>query len=128
MVGLASGFGYALYSIFSTYALKKYHSITITFYTFVLAALGTLPLSHVPELMPMLSNPQVLLYGAGLIKTPFSTTCVPLFSSFINIKCFFAYFLLTLRFLPGELHIQNHNTSQNQYDSTQFPQRHALVE
>lgn len=66
LVGLASGFGYALYSIFSTYALKKYHSITITFYTFVLAALGTLPLSHVPELMPMLSNPQVLLYGAGL--------------------------------------------------------------
>ena len=46
--------------------MKKYHSITITFYTFVLAALGTLPLSHVPELMPMLSNPQVLLYGAGL--------------------------------------------------------------
>ncbi len=66
LVGLASAFGYALYSIFSTYALKKYHSITITFYTFVLAALGTLPLSHVSELAPMLQNPAVLLYGAGL--------------------------------------------------------------
>lgn len=66
LVGLASAFGYALYSIFSTYALKKYHSITITFYTFVLAALGTLPLSHVSELAPLLQNPSVLLYGAGL--------------------------------------------------------------
>lgn len=66
LVGLGAGFGYALYSIFSTYALKKYHSITITFYTFVLAALGTLPLSHVNQMLPMLQNPQVLLYGAGL--------------------------------------------------------------
>ncbi len=66
LVGLASAFGYALYSIFSTYALKKYHSITITFYTFVLAALATLPLSHVTELAPMLRDPSVLLYGTGL--------------------------------------------------------------
>lgn len=66
LVGLGAGFGYALYSIFSTYALRKYHSITITFYTFVLAALGTLPLSHVTELVPMLGNPSVILNGIGL--------------------------------------------------------------
>lgn len=66
VMGLASGFGYALYSIFSTYALKKYHSITITFYTFVLAALATLPLSEPGQLFPMLQQPAVLLYGLGL--------------------------------------------------------------
>lgn len=66
LFGLASGFGYALYSIFSTYALKKYHSITITFYTFVLATIGTLPLSDLPALLPRLQEPEVLLYGMGL--------------------------------------------------------------
>lgn len=66
LIGLASGFGYALYSIFSTYALKKYHSITITFYTFVLAALATLPFSRVNQILPLIQEPKVLLYGLGL--------------------------------------------------------------
>ncbi len=66
LVGLGAGFGYALYSIFSTYALRKYHSITITFYTFVLATLGTIPLSHVTELAPMLTNPSVIVNSIGL--------------------------------------------------------------
>ena len=35
LIGLASGFTYALYSIFSTYALKKYQPLTVTFYTFL---------------------------------------------------------------------------------------------
>ena len=43
LVGLGAGLGYALYSIFSRYALKKgYHSLTITFYTFFIAAIATL--------------------------------------------------------------------------------------
>lgn len=66
IMGLGSAVGYSMYSIFSTFALKKYHSITITFYTFLLATIGVLPLSHVGELMPVLHNPQVLLYGFGL--------------------------------------------------------------
>lgn len=46
LVGLGAGFGYALYSIFSRYALNKgYHSLTITFYTFLIAGLGTMVLS-----------------------------------------------------------------------------------
>lgn len=44
LAGLGSGFGYALYSIFSRYALEKgYHSLTISFYTFVFAMSGTIP-------------------------------------------------------------------------------------
>lgn len=45
LFGLCSGFGYALYSIFSKFALKKYASSTITFYTILFCALFSLPLS-----------------------------------------------------------------------------------
>ena len=38
-IGLASGIGYALYSIFGTYAIRAgYSSLTISFYTFLMAA------------------------------------------------------------------------------------------
>lgn len=44
LTGLGSGFGYALYSIFSRYALERgYHSLTISFYTFLVAAVGVVP-------------------------------------------------------------------------------------
>lgn len=42
LVGLGAGLGYALYSIFSRYALAKgYASLTITFYTFLIAAVAS---------------------------------------------------------------------------------------
>jgi drug/metabolite transporter (DMT)-like permease len=42
LCGLGAGLGYALYSIFGRYAIKKgYHTLTITFYTFLIAAIGT---------------------------------------------------------------------------------------
>lgn len=45
LTGLGAGFGYALYSIFGRYAIRRgYSSYTITFYTFLLAGVGTLPL------------------------------------------------------------------------------------
>ena len=41
-IGLGAGLGYALYSIFSRYALEKgYSSFTISFYTFLLATVTT---------------------------------------------------------------------------------------
>ncbi len=43
LVGLGAGLGYALYSIFGRFALERgYGSITISFYTFLFASLGTL--------------------------------------------------------------------------------------
>lgn len=48
LVGLGAGLGYALYSIFSRFAIQRgYHSLTITFYTFLFACLGALPLADV---------------------------------------------------------------------------------
>ena len=45
LFGLGAGFGYALYSIFSKFALRKYSSQTITFYTILFCAIFSLPLS-----------------------------------------------------------------------------------
>lgn len=48
LVGLGAGLGYALYSIFGRYAIERgYHSLTISFYTFVFAGIGALPLADV---------------------------------------------------------------------------------
>ncbi len=55
LFGLGSGFGYALYTIFSKFALEKYSAGTVSFYTFLFATLGSLPLSG------LLQAPQILL-------------------------------------------------------------------
>lgn len=46
LVGLGAGLGYALYSIFSRAALNRgYNSLTIIFYTFLIALIGLIPLT-----------------------------------------------------------------------------------
>ncbi len=46
LTGLGAGFGYALYSVFSRFAIKKgYGSATISAYTFLFALIGTIPLT-----------------------------------------------------------------------------------
>ena len=42
LIGLGSGIGYGLYSILGTVALKRYSPYTVTAYTFLFAALGSL--------------------------------------------------------------------------------------
>lgn len=46
LFGLGSGFGYALYSIFGKFVLKKYSPATVTFYTILFCALFSLPISE----------------------------------------------------------------------------------
>jgi len=41
LTGVASGLFYGLYSIFGRYALRRYEPLTVTFYTFLFASLGT---------------------------------------------------------------------------------------
>lgn len=43
LLGLGSGLGYALYSIFGRLALRKYHPFTLIAYTFFVASAGLLP-------------------------------------------------------------------------------------
>ena len=63
LFGLGSGFGYALYTIFGKFALEKYPSSTVTFYTFLFAALGSLPLSGLLGAPKMLLDWRVLVGG-----------------------------------------------------------------
>ncbi len=42
LYGIGAGFGYALYSILGTVALRRYRPMTVTFYTFLIAAVGSL--------------------------------------------------------------------------------------
>lgn len=52
LLGLGSGLGYALYSIFSRVSLNQgLHSITITVYTFLFSAIGGLFLADLPAII-----------------------------------------------------------------------------
>lgn len=51
LIGLGSGFGYALYSIFGKIALKKYHPLTVTAYTFLVASVCLVPFSGVGDVI-----------------------------------------------------------------------------
>ena len=41
LCGIGAGFGYALYSIFGRYGVKKYNDLTVTAYTFIFASLAS---------------------------------------------------------------------------------------
>ncbi|WP_338470041.1 EamA family transporter [Niallia sp. XMNu-256] len=70
IVGLGSGFFYALYSIFSKFALKTYHSFAITFYTFLFAIIFLVPITQLWNKWELIINPQALLYSTGLGLIP----------------------------------------------------------
>ncbi len=70
LIGLSAGFCYALYSIFSNYALKKYDTLTVIFYTFVFSTLAIMPFCNLSKI-EMLRNSQsaLLLCGIAVICT-----------------------------------------------------------
>lgn len=73
LTGLGAGFGYALYSIFSRYAIERgYGSFTITFYTFLIAAIGSLFISDAKAtVMAATVSPKCILIsvGFGIVST-----------------------------------------------------------
>lgn len=72
MTGVASGFCYALYSIFGTAALKKYHPFTVVFYAFLTAAISLIPFAGIPEIMSVLET-SPLIFGKGIALGVIST-------------------------------------------------------
>lgn len=71
LIGLCSGLGYALYSIFSKFALKKYSSLVITTYTFLVAAIVLLPFFSFKTHAALLMDWKVILlsFGLGFLPT-----------------------------------------------------------
>lgn len=75
LFGICSGFGYALYSIFSVYALRRNHFFTAIFYAFVLAAVCLAPFCDWKAVAVAVSSD----YQAGLwlIGMALFTTVLP---------------------------------------------------
>jgi len=74
MLGLGSGLGYALYSIFGKLVVDKYDAVTITFYTFFIAAVCVVPLSGAAGKVTALCSVQGILAACGLA---FFSTVLP---------------------------------------------------
>lgn len=70
LYGLSSGFGYALYSIFGKFALRRYSSPTITAYTFYCSTAASVPLAgFAANYSPAMLNLNTLggMLGIGLL-------------------------------------------------------------
>ncbi|PLT28382.1 DMT family transporter [Peribacillus deserti] len=66
IIGLGSGLGYALYSIFGKLALKRYSSYTISLYTFFFASIPLVPLTTFWTDLPGGQMITFSIYTAGL--------------------------------------------------------------
>jgi len=66
LFGLGSGFGYALYSLFGKLVTRKYNAVTITFWTFFMGAVASVPLSGVVPVMGRLLCRQGLAGAVGM--------------------------------------------------------------
>ena len=78
VTGLLSAVGYGLYSIFGTFALRKYPPLTVTTYAFLFGALGSMVLCNPAQIVGVIAAAQspgglVLL----LIVTAFVTAVLP---------------------------------------------------
>ena len=78
LIGLGSGLGYGLYSILGTIALRRYSTYTVTTYTFVTAATGSLFLSSLPDLWHKITvcsrKPYLVIF---MILTGLVTAVIP---------------------------------------------------
>lgn len=69
LYGIGSGFGYSLYSIIGSIALKKYHTLTATAYTFICAAAAIVPFCETGEIISIMSQNHSALIPFLLIGT-----------------------------------------------------------
>lgn len=76
VLGLFSAFGYALYSIFGRIALQKYHPLTVTAYTFLVAGIALIPFSNIGNMFTIMAQDStglrnVLILGICITIIPF---------------------------------------------------------
>ena len=87
LVGLGSGIGYGLYSILGTIALRRYSPLTVTTYTFLIAALGSWVVSP-----PAMVISQVLIAASPLrlllffLLTALITAVIPFLSYTLGLQ------------------------------------------
>lgn len=85
LAGLGAGLGYALYSIFGRYALERgYHSLTIIFYTFLIATAGIIVLSDIHTVVKVVTAETPMLFFA--IAFGVLCTVIPYLTYTIGLK------------------------------------------
>ena len=75
LLGLIGGFFYSFYTIFSSMGLKHYKPLTVTYYTFVFAGLGSLLMTDALQVTSLLTTDRKLVlfaFGMVLISTVLS--------------------------------------------------------
>ena len=87
LVGLGSGIGYGLYSILGTVALRRYTPYTVTTWTFIIAAIGSILISHPADLMAKISvAPSISgLLGFSLL-TALVTAVIPFLAYTLGLR------------------------------------------
>lgn len=73
LFGLGAGFGYALYSIFARYGIERYHTLTVTTYTFIVSAAASFPFLFVEGISGITVNAESVLWiiAAGIFTGAF---------------------------------------------------------
>ena len=66
LLGIASGFCYATYTVFSHYTLRHYDSLTMTYWTFVFAGLGSLAFWDTAAMVTVFTDGRGILGALGL--------------------------------------------------------------
>lgn len=70
LTGLGAGLGYGLYSIFCRFALKKYKTLTVVFYSFLFSGLSLIPFSNLQNVTAKLSvQASLSLLGITILCT-----------------------------------------------------------
>ena len=82
IVGLCSGIGYGLYSILGSVALKKYSALTVTTYTFVIAAVGAWIICDPADMTAKLAAAESMWRLAGLVVLTGLVTAVIPFAAY----------------------------------------------
>jgi len=82
-MGLGSGLGYGLYSIFTRYGLNRFNTVTVTFFTFVFASIGCLFICDMPSLINKIIVDKLILFSIlfGII-----TSVLPYFLYNLGLK------------------------------------------
>lgn len=67
LLGIGSGLFYSSYTIFGRFALQHYPPFTVTFYTFLIAGVGSLVLTNAQDLYITFHSPAGILLSLGMM-------------------------------------------------------------
>ena len=87
LIGLGSGFGYGLYSILGTIALRKYSPFTVTTYTFIFASAGSCIICRPLDMFTKFSNADNIVFLIFFcILTALITAVIPFLTYTLGLK------------------------------------------